>query len=238
LYSVGVVLYEMLTGKPPFGDMTGSALLSAHQAEAPPPFEKRCPGLAVPRPIEAVVQKCLSKHREHRPQSANELAQLYEKALGHKIVLPLQRPAPGTALWTPRNNGSPGSAPGAASVRAAAASGANVEAAVITPMPTPKPALDPNAVSYELHVRIPETMAMLKLRGFVQDLGGQLVEGDSGPGVIRVRLVGNGQGSEPWAKGVSSFSGSGGRSASLSRKDLKERYDKIYRDLKAYLQAT
>jgi serine/threonine-protein kinase len=53
------------------------------------------------------------------------------------------------------------------------------------PGPAP-PAADKNALRHSVEASMPEAMAMLKLRGFVHDLGGEVV--DSIPGMIRVRL--------------------------------------------------
>src|SRR6516164_4386823 len=92
VYSLGVVLYEMFTGRLPFERASVAELLIAQRNETAPSFASRCPGLSVPPALEKVVRQCLEKHRERRPQSAGELARLYEKALGRRIVPP--RPLP------------------------------------------------------------------------------------------------------------------------------------------------
>jgi eukaryotic-like serine/threonine-protein kinase len=213
VYSAGVMLYHMLTGHLPFERATASALATAHTTEEPPPFAKVCPILNVPRGIEAVVQKCLAKHRELRPQSAREVAQLYEKALGRKIIIPpkpsavvrhVPRPAAGAA--GPAGATAAAVAPAGTAARAGAPSPSAASAVAVPP----RPVLDPNAGTYELQLRMPESMAMLKLRGFVQDIGGRLVEtdGHSQPGVIRVRLVAGTQRTMAWAAaGASALSG-------------------------------
>ena len=56
LYSVGVVLYEMLSGRRPFEQTTADAMLRAHIQEVPPRFAER--GLAhVPVAVEEVVRR-------------------------------------------------------------------------------------------------------------------------------------------------------------------------------------
>src|SRR5262245_27444221 len=79
LYSVGVILYELLTGRRPFERATVEGLLDAHINDPPPSFAAMGVAKAVPPAIEAVVRSCLAKHPEDRPASAAELIQRYEK---------------------------------------------------------------------------------------------------------------------------------------------------------------
>ncbi len=71
IYSVGAVLYFLLTGAPPFQAATGAAVMLAHVSEEPElPSTK---GVRVPRDLERVVMKCLDKDPDARFQSAREL---------------------------------------------------------------------------------------------------------------------------------------------------------------------
>ena len=70
LYSLGAVLYFLLTGAPPFTAATGAAVMVAHVSEIPDRPGTRVP---LPRDIEALVMRCLEKDPEHRFQSAREL---------------------------------------------------------------------------------------------------------------------------------------------------------------------
>src|SRR5438309_6824434 len=66
LYSVGVILFELLTGKLPFhGDETMDVLL-AHATEAPPPFAT-ISAAWISTDYEEVVQFCLAKSPDDRP---------------------------------------------------------------------------------------------------------------------------------------------------------------------------
>jgi beta-lactam-binding protein with PASTA domain/tRNA A-37 threonylcarbamoyl transferase component Bud32 len=72
LYSIGVILYEMLAGRLPFeGDSAVSVALK-HLSEAPPPISGFRPD--VDPNLEAVVQRALAKNPEQRWQSADEFA--------------------------------------------------------------------------------------------------------------------------------------------------------------------
>ncbi len=277
LYSVGIMLYELLTGRLPFERPSVAALLTAHRKEAPPAFAERCPGLAMPPLIETVVQKCLAKHPEQRPQSASELVQLFERALGREIVVPPKpapRPASVPAAVPPAGLQAPPSQSPARQSPAGQQIAVGQQAPVLLQKPTsaPKDLIDPSAAVYKLGVRMPESMAMLKLRGFVQDLGGQLLEGEAG--VVRVRLTDAVAAAQPWSGTWTSTSSAPDRNVKsgqgnvfdvvlrieradpkqpnqltitltmrprvlgASRRELKARYDKIHRELKAYLQAT
>ena len=72
VYSLGAILYEMLTGRPPFkGSSPLETLSLVVQAEPVPPMKLR-PGLA--RDLETICLKCLSKESERRYLGAAELA--------------------------------------------------------------------------------------------------------------------------------------------------------------------
>src|SRR6185369_9390603 len=68
LYSLGITLYEMLVGTPPFTTADAAEMIHCHVARRPPAPSERRP--AVPRPLEAVILKLLSKSAEDRYQTA------------------------------------------------------------------------------------------------------------------------------------------------------------------------
>jgi serine/threonine-protein kinase len=84
IYSVGVMAYEMLSGRPPFTGSTPQQVLAAHVTEAPDSVSKRRP--AIPPAIEAVVMRCLAKRPADRFQTAAEL---------HAALEPLATPSGG-----------------------------------------------------------------------------------------------------------------------------------------------
>jgi serine/threonine protein kinase len=71
LFSFGVVLYEMLTGRRPFQGTTSSAVVEAIIARPIVPVSALRPGL--PDSLGKIVEKALEKDREYRCQSAAEL---------------------------------------------------------------------------------------------------------------------------------------------------------------------
>ena len=71
IYAVGVVAYELLTGRPPFTGDTAQIILSAHVTETPEPVTKHRD--TVPAPLAELVMKCLAKKPADRWQSAEQL---------------------------------------------------------------------------------------------------------------------------------------------------------------------
>jgi serine/threonine-protein kinase len=160
LYSVGVILYELLTGRKPFDGQATMDLLLAHATEEPPPLVDGNDGPHIPPAIQAVVMDCLAKNPANRPASARDLAERFETALAHEeVVHEMEVPA-----------GDPRAEKTAAS--------------------TPRIKVDPDAMVFHLEAWMPEAIALYKLKGFMHDVGGQVVE--SVPGRIRVHLGGPG----------------------------------------------
>lgn len=73
VYSLGVVLYELLTEDPPFVGTTAAGTLVRVLQEDPEPPRKRKP--SIPADLETIVLKCLEKDPERRYDSARALAE-------------------------------------------------------------------------------------------------------------------------------------------------------------------
>ncbi len=73
LYSTGVVMYEMLTGRVPFVGDTPVAVAMQHIQDAPPPITDFAP--ETPPAVVAVVMKALEKDPKRRFQTAREMAE-------------------------------------------------------------------------------------------------------------------------------------------------------------------
>lgn len=80
IYSLGVVLYAMLCGAPPFQSEGIGSLLVMHINEPPPPLLGRAPHL--PEAVAGLVHRCLEKDPARRPRSAAAVARDFEQALG------------------------------------------------------------------------------------------------------------------------------------------------------------
>jgi serine/threonine-protein kinase len=72
LYSLAVVMYEMLTGAPPFHGKSAFAVVRQHVETPPPPLTLRAPD--VPEDVASIVMKALEKDRSRRYQDAAEMA--------------------------------------------------------------------------------------------------------------------------------------------------------------------
>jgi eukaryotic-like serine/threonine-protein kinase len=155
LYSVGVMLFQLLTGRLPFADLDSDALLEAHVRRDPPKF-KDVGMTQVPFGIESIVQRCLAKFPNERPQSALELAKVYRAALGW--------PDDMDPRW--------------------------FEPVAVRPDAGTEPIPEQGSGRIQfvetLEAWMPEPIAVVKLRGFIEDAGGRVLE--SVPGRVRMRL--------------------------------------------------
>jgi len=82
IYSVGAILYEMLSGHPPFDSDDVMEFVTKHLTEPVVPLRKKAPDVSVPPGLERVVLSMLDKNRVARPSRAAEVADtllLYSK---------------------------------------------------------------------------------------------------------------------------------------------------------------
>jgi DNA-binding SARP family transcriptional activator/tRNA A-37 threonylcarbamoyl transferase component Bud32 len=80
VYSLGCVLFECLTGRPPFTSENDAGLMYAHLQEPPPSVTEKSAGL--PHEVDGVVASAMAKAPEDRQQSAGALAAAAARALG------------------------------------------------------------------------------------------------------------------------------------------------------------
>ncbi len=92
LYSLGVVMYEMLTGRPPFVADSLANLLVAQLSKPPEPVQQAGAGLRIPDAIAGVVMRCLEKNPNQRPPSAHALIEEIEQA--EKMIAEAPTPVP------------------------------------------------------------------------------------------------------------------------------------------------
>jgi eukaryotic-like serine/threonine-protein kinase len=154
LFSVGVLLYGLLTGHVPFEELKDpNEILLANVHQAPPRFA-HWQVKNVPSAIEQLVLSCLSKSPADRPESARALIEAYQLSLGHRLL-----------------------------DEQAFASSAHSAVSTLQE----RDCIDPRDVIDAFEASMPEQMAAMKLRGFVDGVGGEVAECDAG--VIKVRLA-------------------------------------------------
>ena len=97
IYSLGIVLYEMLTGERPFTSDSVQVLLEAQRYEAPPSPRVRRPDLDIPDSVADLILKALAKDPADRFQTAVEMRIALEQAFAA-----LAEPAEEPPAETPR----------------------------------------------------------------------------------------------------------------------------------------
>ncbi len=88
IYSLAVILYEVLTGKLPFDAKMPMEYIQLHVTQPPIPLDARAPGLAFPPGLGAVLAKAMAKNPAHRYQSASEFAAALARVAGGKSAGP------------------------------------------------------------------------------------------------------------------------------------------------------
>jgi serine/threonine protein kinase len=81
LYALSVMLYEMITGFPPFDADEVGTLLRMHVSHEVPPFEEMAPGLEVPDAVEKVILHGLAKRPDDRIPSAKAYIEQIDRIL-------------------------------------------------------------------------------------------------------------------------------------------------------------
>ncbi len=167
LYAVGVILFEMLAGRLPFDYPTVSKIVLAH-AKTPAPRFAKLNIADVPPTVEAVVQCALSKYASERHPTARELARHFGQAIGREIWYDS---APPDHAFT-----NPGQQTLAMDV---------VEKTMVD-VPVPNAEVEQYTFSDRFEALLPPKLAAMKIKGFVDEVGGTVI--DSEPGRIQISI--------------------------------------------------
>jgi serine/threonine-protein kinase len=86
VYSLGILMYLMLTGQVPFHAASAVEVLVKQLNETPVPPRERRPDLNIDPELEALVLKCLAKQRDERVQSMDELLAALTQVRSHIVT--------------------------------------------------------------------------------------------------------------------------------------------------------
>jgi serine/threonine-protein kinase len=100
IYALGVMAYEMLTGRLPWVANTAWEWASKHMTEAPTPLERQPLGPNVPEPMRAAITRALAKNKDERFSSVKDFFEAFSgsAAASAMSAAPAQPAARGTAI--------------------------------------------------------------------------------------------------------------------------------------------
>lgn len=123
IYSLGVMAYEMLTGRLPFDAETPWEWATQHMTASPTPFEASAPSAAIPAGVRQAILRALAKNRDERQGTAKEFFADLSRGFGaHATAVtspqPMMAASPQPVAGTAAMPALPLSVTGAAAVHA------------------------------------------------------------------------------------------------------------------------
>lgn len=87
IYSFGVLMFEVLNGKPPFTGATALETLSMHKKTKPPLLSSIVPPLNIPNILVELVDRCLQKEKDKRPAAMQEISAVLSSEMDESIIV-------------------------------------------------------------------------------------------------------------------------------------------------------
>ncbi|MCA1599740.1 MAG: serine/threonine protein kinase, partial [Chloroflexi bacterium] len=101
VYALGILLYELLTGKVPFTGPTSSAVAQAHLSQPPPALATRQPRLAATPLLDEIVRRAVAKRKADRWPSAGAMVSALAHAVEASGIPALRAPMPARPVALP-----------------------------------------------------------------------------------------------------------------------------------------
>src|SRR3984957_9357771 len=86
IYALGIIMYEMITGKVPFDRPNSVNILMAHVNEEAPPMRQMNPNINLSAPIEETVNRCMAKDPDQRFRSMDEVLAALKRVGGGTLT--------------------------------------------------------------------------------------------------------------------------------------------------------
>ncbi|HWL87383.1 MAG TPA: serine/threonine-protein kinase [Polyangiaceae bacterium] len=137
IYSLAVILYEVLTGKLPFEAKGAMDYLQLHVSGRPIPLSRRVEGRVFPQLLDQVMDRALAKRPEDRFASAADFATALQSVLDGRNQLPFGPVAPPATNGTHLRPPAPVEAPPPASIGPSASSTGSASLRALKPRPNP-----------------------------------------------------------------------------------------------------
>jgi serine/threonine protein kinase len=156
LYSLSVVFYEMLTGRPPYEDKDPLQIMTAHVSRDVPTFADVARDVKVPPALEAVIRKGLEKMQADRFGHANDYLAALETVMREAGIPVVPRGSGSVSIPPPMTTPAHGSPVATPMPFASSRAGTSAPTASFTPMPFKKVPRAASSPSLDGHEPIPK----------------------------------------------------------------------------------